>query len=260
MPRLRGGREPHGPLVSVIIPARNEAPNIERTVRALLAQTYAPLEVIVVDDRSDDATASIVEGITDGDGRLQLLRGADAPEGWLGKPWALHQGSGMARGEILLFVDADIHYEPEAVAAAVAHLQESGAAMVTLAPHLVMETVAERIAMPMLALALFSFIPTWFSNRTTIARLGVGGGTGNLIRRPDYEAAGGHEALRDAVVDDVATARLLRRHGRRTVVVRAGDLVSVRMYDGARAIVDAASSPERASLDEIRLLPADGVL
>lgn len=238
IPRLRAAADSTGPLVSVIIPARNEAAAIERTVRAMLAQTYSPLEVLVVDDRSEDATGSILEAMAREDARLRVVAGSEPPAGWLGKPWALQQGSRAARGEILLFVDADILYEPPAVAAAVAHVQRSGAAMVALAPHLIMGSVAERVAMPMLAMALYVFIPTWLSNRTTFARLGIGGGTGNMIRRSDYEAAGGHETLRDAVVDDVGMARLLRRHRCRTVVVRAGELVSVRMYEGGRAIVE----------------------
>ncbi|HEU4523226.1 MAG TPA: glycosyltransferase, partial [Thermoanaerobaculia bacterium] len=105
------------------------------------------------------------------------------------------------------------------------------------------------VAMPMLALTLYSFLPTWLSNRTTIARLGIGGGTGNMIRREDYEAAGGHEALRAAVVDDVGMARLLRRRGRKTIVSRADELVSVRMYESRRAIIDGFTKNMFAALD-----------
>lgn len=111
-PRLRD-YEPltSGPLVSVIIPARNEARNIERCVRSVLATAYAPLEVIVVDDRSTDGTAGIVEPATGG--RLRLVRGTDPPAGWFGKQWAIIQGYRVARGELLLFTDADTKHEPE---------------------------------------------------------------------------------------------------------------------------------------------------
>lgn len=238
IPRLEEGAPTRGPLVSVIIPARNEAASIERTVRAFLAQTWESLEIIVVDDRSSDATGSILRSIAAEDSRLHLINGVDPPDGWLGKPWALHQGQGVARGELLLFVDADIVYEPHAVAAAVAQLRIAGSSMVTLFPRLVMETFWERLAMPYLAVVAYSILPTWLANRTLIPILGVGGGTGNLIRRDHYDAVGGHAALRGAVIDDVATARLLRRNGYRTTVVRASSLTSVRMYEGGRAIVE----------------------
>ena len=235
--------------MSVVIPARNEEASIERTVRAMLAQTWESLEVIVVDDRSEDGTGAILARLAQGDSRLRVLTGSEPPPGWLGKPWALHQGSAIAAGGIFLFVDADVVYEPPAIAAAVAYLEETGAAMIALAPDVVMKTFWERVAMPQLAFALFAMIPTWLSNRTRIVRLAIGAGTGNLVRRDDYDAAGGHEALRDAVVDDVATARLLRRSGRRTLVVRAEDFVSVRMYEGGRAIIDGFTKNAFAVLD-----------
>lgn len=234
IPRLREDAATRGPLVSVIIPARNEEKSIEGTVRAFLVQTYEPLEIIVVNDRSTDGTGSILRSIPG----IRVVEGVEPPPGWLGKPWALHQGEQLARGELLLFVDADIVYEPPAVAGAVAELHAAGTSMVTLLPRLVMETFWERLAMPYLAVIVYSILPTWLSNRTRIPILGIGGGTGNLIRRDHYDAVGGHQSLREAVVDDVGMARLLRRNHYRTTVVSANALTSVRMYEGGRAIVE----------------------
>lgn len=237
IPRLRVDAQPAGePLVSVIIPARNEAPNIERTVRAFLAQTYPRLEIIVVNDRSTDETGAILRGIDDP--RLRVIDGDEPPAGWLGKPWALHQGRGLATGEMLLFVDADVLYAPPAVGAAVAHMQLRSPALVALLPHFEMRGFGENAAMPMLAMFCFTFMPTWMSNRTRFAALAIGGGTGNLVTREAYDRAGGHEALRDSVVDDVALARLVRRSGGRTEVAVADELVSVRMYRGLREVVE----------------------
>ena len=237
IPRLHAGMRPASePLVSVIIPARDEAHIIERTVRAFLAQTYANLEVIVVNDRSADGTGDIVRSIHND--RLTVIDGVEPPAGWLGKPWALHQGSGAARGELLLFVDADLIYAPEAVAAAVAYAETRRPALLTLLPHFEMRGFGENAAMPMMALTAFTFLPTWFSNRTRFARLGIGGGTGNLVSAARYAACGGHEALKDAVVDDVALAQLLRRSDATTEAVRADDLVSLRMYHGLPEVVE----------------------
>ena len=238
IPRLRPGARPRDLLVSVLIPARDEERTIERTVRAMLAQTHAALEVIVVNDRSTDATGAILERIAREDDRLVIIGGEEPPPGWLGKPWALHQASVRARGSLLLFVDADVVYAPDAVAAAVDHLETSSTGMISLFPRFELRGFWEHVAMPSLAVFLFTFLPLWFANRTRKSRFGIGGGSGNLIRRDLYVSSGGHEALHDAVIDDVALARLARRHGARTEIVRADDLISLRMYHGLREIID----------------------
>lgn len=237
IPRLDpASRASDEPLVSVVIPARDEARIIERTVRAFLAQTYPRLEIVVVNDRSTDGTGEILRDI--GDERLRVVDGVEPPPGWLGKPWALHQGSLLARGDLLLFVDADVVYAPTAVQAAVAHRELRRTALLSLLPYFEMRGFSENATMPMLAMFCFTFMPSWFSNRTRFAALAIGGGTGNLIVREVYEASGGHEALKDSVVDDVALARQVRRSGRATEIVRADDLVALRMYHGLGEVVE----------------------
>jgi glycosyltransferase involved in cell wall biosynthesis len=226
----------HEPYVSIIVPARDEARTIERSARAFLAQTYSSFEVIVVNDRSTDATGDVLRAIDDP--RLVVIDGEEPPPGWLGKPWALHQGAALARGEMLLFVDADVIYAPGTVRAAVAHAQQSDAAVISLLPKIEMQGFGENVAMPMLAMTLFSFLPTWIANRSRAAALALGGGPGNLVAREAYDAAGGHSELRDAVVDDIGLSRLIRRKlRRRTEAVRAEAFVSIRMYHGLREVV-----------------------
>ena len=237
VPRLPRRPESHELPVSVIVPARDEARAVQRSIRALLAQTHERLEVIVVNDRSTDETGAILARLAAEDPRLNVITGEDPPDGWLGKPWALHQGSLAASGELLLFVDADVVYEPEAVASALDAFVRSGASMISLLPRIEMRGFWEHVIMPNLAVVAFSLLPLWVANRSRIPWLAVGGGPGNLVRRADYDAAGGHEALRDAVVDDVALARLLRRQGKTTIAIRADELVSVRMYHGLGEIV-----------------------
>jgi glycosyltransferase involved in cell wall biosynthesis len=225
------------PLVSVIIPARDEERVIGRTVRALLAQSYSALELIVVNDRSSDGTGAILHAFDDP--RLIVIDGEEPPPGWLGKPWALHEGSLRARGELLLFVDADVIYAPEAIRAAVAHQQTGDAALLSLLPHFEMRGFWENVVMPQLAIMVFSFLPLWLANRSRAGLLAIGGGPGNLLTRDVYDAVGGHEALRDSVIDDVALSRLVRRKLRlRTEAVRADDFVSLRMYHGLREMVE----------------------
>jgi chlorobactene glucosyltransferase len=236
VPRLRSRMPRETPRVSVIVPARDEERTIERTVRALLGQTYPALELVVVNDRSTDATGAILNAIDDP--RLIVVDGIEPPPGWLGKPHALHLGAQRATGELLLFIDADIIYAPDAVAAAVARLEESGASMLSLLPHFELHGFWEHVAVPNLLVVAFTMLPLWITNKTRIPLFAVGGGPGNLIRRADYDAIGGHESLKDAVVDDVALARRVRRSGRRSEVALANDLISLRMYHGLREIVD----------------------
>lgn len=237
IPRLRGGVT-SGPLVSVIIPARNEARAIGKTIRSFCEQTYSPIEIIVVNDRSEDETAEIARRVAAEDARVVVLEGVDTPAEWLGKPWAMQQGADRAKGELLLFVDADVRYAPPAVGAAVQYIQEGGVALASLFPNFEMEGFWERVAMPNLAFTGFTVMPSWISNRSRAAFLAIGGGCGNLIRRAMYDELGQHHALRQAVVDDVALAREVRIHGGRTSIARAEDLVSLRMYHGGREIVE----------------------
>ena len=238
VPRLKPRIPSRTPMVSIIVPARNEERMIERAVRSMLAQTYPALEVLVINDRSTDATGEILERIAQEDPRLIVLTGEEPPQGWLGKPWAMHQASLRARGELLLFVDADVLYTRDVVATAVAEILDRDLPMITLMPHMEMRGFWEHVAMPHLAFFAFSMMPLWLMNRTRSERMALGGGTGNLVRREDYDAVGGHEALRDAVVDDIGLGRLFRRKGRRTMFVLAGEMISVRMYHGLREIID----------------------
>ncbi len=233
--RLRDAPPAREPFVSVVVPARNEERAIERTVRALLAQNYAHFEVVVVDDRSTDATAAILASIRDE--RLIVVPGEEPPSGWIGKPWALHQGAQRARGELLLFVDADIHYEPGALRAAVGEIERSGAAMLCLFARMEMRGLWENAIVSNIAMTGFSAVPIWLGDRIGTAMFAIGGGTGNLIRRAEYDAIGGHEALRAAVIDDIGLARHVRSEGHHTELVRADEFASVRMYHGLREAV-----------------------
>ena len=223
------------PMVSVVIPARNESASIECTVRAFLAQDYPDLEVIVVNDRSTDDTAAVLARIDDG--RLSVIEGIETPAGWLGKPWALDQGARRARGTVILFADADIFYAPQAVRAAVAELLKSGAALIGLFPRFDMEGFVENVGMGMLPFTLGVF-PYWLMNLWQLPRLGLGAGSGNVVRREALERIDFFTRLRDAVVDDVWLAQTMRRNGEKTYAVRADHLIRVHMYRGAKQIVD----------------------
>jgi chlorobactene glucosyltransferase len=223
------------PLASIVIPARNEAGRIEATVRAFLAQEYPSFEVIVVNDRSTDETGAVLGRIHDP--RLVVIDGAEPPDGWLGKPWALDQGTRRAAGEILLISDADILYAPESLRSAVAEIQRDDSALIAIFPRFDMQGFGEHVGMGMLPFALILF-PVWLFNRWQHPRVGMGAGAGNVVRRSALEGIEFFAKMRDAVVDDIALAQNLRRAGGRTHAVLAHDLVRVRMYHGAQQVVE----------------------
>jgi chlorobactene glucosyltransferase len=223
------------PFVSVIIPARNEERDVEAAVRSHLAQDFPDFEVVVVEDCSTDATPRILEKLGAREPRLCVVPGREPPPGWLGKPYALHLGAQRARGELLLFVDADVLYDPRALREAVAFLGAHRLDFLALLPRFVMRGFWENVLMPFLPLVYFSG-PAILANSDRVRWLGAGGGAGNLVRRHAYEAIGGHAALRGSVIDDVGLACRTKRAGFRCRGVLSEDRVSVRMYRGFREI------------------------
>jgi len=225
-----------GPLVSVIIPARNEARNIERCVRSVLATKYSPIEVIVVDDRSTDGTAEIVEPATGN--RVRLVRGAEPPAGWFGKQWAITQGYTVARGELLLFTDADTRHEPELLPRAVRGLQDEHVDLFTVLPRQEMRTFWERLIQPHVFVALesrFAYLPS--VNRTRTYWNAIANGQFILTTRAAYDAVGTHAAAKHSVADDVMLAQNYVRAGKDIFIAQAREFMTTRMYGSLREIL-----------------------
>ena len=227
-----------GTPVSVVIPARDEAAVIQRVARSVLASTYRPLELLVVDDRSTDDTALIVERLAAQDGRVRLIRGEPLPEGWYGKPWACHQGYRAARGELLLFTDADTHHEPELLARAVAALERERADLVTVAPWQQCVTFWERLVMPQVWLLLALRYHPSRVNRAKRERDVIANGQFILVPRKSYEAVGTHQVVRDEVAEDLALAQAFHRAGRQIHFAFAERLMETRMYQSLPHIVE----------------------
>ncbi len=222
------------PLVSVLVPARNEQRNIERCVRSLLAQDYPNLEVIVLDDASEDDTAALVERIiAEGDARLRLRlrRGGPLPEGWLGKNNACRQLAEQARGDYLLFTDADTCHAPFAVSSALAIAEQRPADLVTTWPRLEVKSWGERVALPLLHFTVMAYLPLMLANGPSCnPAFGLGNGQFMFFRRAAYEAIGGHGAVRDRILEDVILARLIKARGYRLAVADGSEAVTCRMY------------------------------
>jgi chlorobactene glucosyltransferase len=226
-----------GPLVSVIIPARNESGTISTVLESILASTYNQLEVLVVDDRSTDATATIVQTFIS-DSRVRLVRGAELPDGWYGKPWACIQGFRESRGELLLFTDADTRHSPELLEHAVGALLRERAGMVTISPRQRCITFWERIVMPQIWFMLALRYTPRSVNRARRARDVIANGQFILTTREAYETAGTHAAVRHEVAEDLALAQRYVEKGLKLHFAFAEQLMETRMYQGLRSLIE----------------------
>lgn len=231
------------PFLSIVVPARNEERQIEKCVRSLLAQRYPRFEVLVVDDRSTDATARIVERIAAQDARLRSIHGAPLPEGWVGKPWALTQGMRAARGSWLLFTDADTEHMPAACASAMRYALERNLSFLSLLTTQRFETAPERIVLPaILWMIIFGIGSLDAINDPRRIDAAIFNGQYVLCERRAYEAVGGHKRVRASIAEDYDLARAVKRDGRfRSMLVDASDLVYTRMYWSFREIWDGFS-------------------
>jgi chlorobactene glucosyltransferase len=242
------------PFVSILVPARDEAAHITACLRALLAQRYAPYEVIALDDASTDGTGALLAELAQADARLRVLRGRPVPPGWLGKQWACAQLAEAARGEVLLFTDADTRHAPGALAAAVAAHQQTGAQLVSALPRQEMLTLGEQLSVPLLGWSLFCFLPLALAHRWQRPALSAGIGQFMLITRAAYQRAGGHAAIRAHAADDLALTRRVLASGGRWRLLDAGALVRCRMYSGWGAAREGFSKNLLAAFD-YRALP-----
>jgi chlorobactene glucosyltransferase len=242
-PFLRGyAPRPEGPALSVVIPARNEAVNIEACIRAVLATAYRPLEVVVVDDCSTDATPEIVRRLAQDPavaGRVRLVTGQEVPPGWFGKPWALAQGYRATSGDLLVFTDADTRHGPDLIPRAVTALRVEHVDLVSVIPRQEMGSFWERLVQPHVFFVLHSRVGNLDRvNRTRTPWNAIANGQFILTTRIAYEAVGTHAAVRDAVAEDMWLAQEYVRGGRDIFLVHAIEMMTTRMYRSLREIIE----------------------
>ena len=235
-PNLSEAPVGHDELVSVIVPARNEASTIRTLLSSLLATQYHPVEFVVVDDRSTDDTAALVSTVSDP--RLRLLRGEELPEGWYGKPWACYQGFRAARGSLLLFTDADTQHHPELLGRAVGALLHERAGLVTVSPLQRCVTFWERVVMPQIwfLLALRYHPPA--VNRASRERDVIANGQFILTSREAYETVGTHRVVSHEVAEDLALAQAYLRRGLKLHFAFAEQLMETRMYQNLAQLIE----------------------
>jgi hypothetical protein len=222
--------------VCVLLPVRNEAHRVRPCLESLLGQRGVPLlEIVVLDDGSTDGTAKLVRSVAADDPRLRLVEGEPPPKGWLGKPYACHQLAAHASpsSRVLAFVDADVVLAPSAIAAAVALLDDDGDGDIDLVspyPRIVAIGLGERLLQPLLQWSWLTFLPLRAMTRSRRPALAAAGGQFLVLTRAGYDRAGGHAAVRDAVLEDVALARAVKHAGGRIAIADGSPIASCRMY------------------------------
>ena len=231
--RVRTGA-PAAEKVSVLLPLRDEAARVTPCLTALLDQP-GDVEIVVLDDGSTDGTADVVRAVA-GD-RVRLLTGGDLPPGWLGKPHACQTLADAARpsSTALVFIDADVVLAPGAVGACVAALRSSGTDLLSPYPRI---TGAGRLVQPLLQWTWLTFLPLRAVERSPRPSLAAAGGQLLAADRAGYARAGGHAAVRAAVLEDVELARAGKRSGGRIALAAASAVATCRMYGSWRELVD----------------------
>lgn len=230
-PRLRSGHRSDVGDMSILVPARDEAHNLVTTLPAVARQGAG--EVLVLDDGSTDGTGAIAAGVPG----VELLTGTAPPPGWLGKPWACQQLADKARGDWLVFTDADVHWGPGALAGLRYELDRQDASVGSVFASQRTGTFGERLTVPLIDDVLLSFLPFPLVGReVSVHAVAVSGGV-LAFRREVYDRIGGHASVRDRIVEDVTLGRAARRQDARVALALGADVIRLRMYRGYGEVI-----------------------
>ncbi|MDF1506092.1 glycosyltransferase [Roseisolibacter sp. H3M3-2] len=228
----------HAPLVSVVVPARDEARNVGRCVASVLATRWPHLELLVVDDHSTDGTADVARAAAAGDPRLRILDSPPLPAGWMGKQWACATGAAAARGDVLCFADADTAHAPDLLPRALRAIHDRRADLLSVAGRQEMDTFWEKVVQPQ----VFAVIAGRFGGTERVSRSRnavdkIANGQCLLMTRAAYDRVGGHGAVRDAVAEDLKMAQRTHEAGLSVHLLLGEAQLSTRMYTSLRELV-----------------------
>jgi len=226
------------PPVSVIVPCRNESRMIGECLASIVAQDYADLEVIAVNDRSTDDTGRVIDELSSKHERLRTVHVTSLPEGWLGKPNAAAHGAAVARGRWLVFVDSDCTLAPHAVREAIVTGEHRRFDLVSFVPRFVGTGFWDSLMTPLCGIATSGMFSLMYANSAMLPRIAFACGQFIAIRRDVYDGIGGHAAVRDSAGEDVELARILKRQGLRPRLGWGLDLVTTRMYGGLNEVIN----------------------
>ena len=240
LPRV-GTVQPETKTCSILVPARNEERCIEACVRSLCMQDDANFEVIVLDDGSTDTTPQILARLQEEFPALRVITGTPLPQGWIGKSWACHQLSISARGELLLFTDADTVHAPTTVRRTRAYMATHNVSLLTMVPYEELGSFAEHVVIPMVHTLYFAYLPNDLILHHRSVSFSAANGQFMCFTRDAYAVVRGHESVKNSLVEDVFLAKEVKRAGLRISLVDGSDAVSCRMYTNAREVTEGFS-------------------
>ncbi|MDG5470718.1 glycosyltransferase family 2 protein [Jeotgalibacillus sp. ET6] len=245
-------------MVSFIIAARNEEHTIEKSIRSQLEQTYQPVEWILVNDRSTDGTGKIMEKLARHDSRIHVVHIKKLPEGWLGKNHALHTGARKSAGNLLVFTDADVRYEPDLLAKAVAFFSRNALHHLTISPNLVAKTFVLQGFISFFLFGFSYFKRPWSANQDH-KKTGMGIGAFNMLSRKAYQEIDGHQKIRMRPDDDLQLGMLVKKHGLKQRLVTGLSLLHVEWYPSLKEAIRGLEKNTFAGLHYSYLLAAAAV-
>lgn len=223
-------------LVSILIPARNEEKNIDACLQSLFIQSYPNIEIILLDDNSTDDTYCVSKKYLSNMNFL-LIKGKPLPEGWLGKNYACHQLQEAAKGEFLLFTDADTVFEPDAVSKAITFLKNKNSDLLSLMPHEITKTFWEKVIIPMIHFVVYTLLPLKLVEKSKDQRFVMANGQFMLFRREMYDIIGCHRKLKNKIVEDVSFGKEVKMNKGKLIFANGSGIVKCRMYDSLDEII-----------------------
>lgn len=232
MPALPSTPSVYGqPLLSVLVPMRNEERNVKALIASLKRNTYPNCEFIILNDKSTDRTQQLLESQVAGDSRFTLLQGAELPPGWVGKVHACHQLQKAASGDYLMFVDADINFSPQAFEQSLALMQKTEAKSLSGFPAFEVAPFLSKLLVPMQHFVVLFHLPLLLANYISFPAATAAHGAWMLFERKAYDDIGGHQAVHSSLVEDVHISREIKKAGHRMLLANITKSVSSRMYE-----------------------------
>jgi chlorobactene glucosyltransferase len=227
-----------GPMVSVLVPARNEEQNIERCLNSLRNQFYTKYEILALNDNSTDNTLEIMNRIAASDSKVRVINGKPLPDDWYGKPYALHQMTGAAKGEIFIFTDADTIHTPTSIAWAVTNMHDLKADMISGYVGQIFFTFGEIVTVPLMFFLTGFAIPLFLNRYTKLSWFSAAIGQFIVVRKTVFDAIGGCVSFKKKTIEDIYMSRYIKSKGYHTRFLNITEHVKCRMYNGYQAAVE----------------------
>ena len=235
--KLKAGKPEGSPLLSVLIPARNEESPLPLLLHDLKNLTYGNVEIVVCDDHSTDQTPAILKSLSGQIPNLAWFTGADLPDGWLGKNYACHQLAQKAKGEYLIFLDADVRVSPNMASNAIYYIQQNKRHLVSVFPIQSMHSFGEMVTVPIMNWVLLSLLPLPLVRKSPNPSLSAANGQFMLFEGKNYRENQWHLRVKNESTEDIVISRLIKKEGGKVATLTGNSDVFCRMYQSAEQAI-----------------------